>query len=87
MNHRSTANIVQFAQAFREETVLASDSLPKTVRPPAGAPRETRCASSKANGKPLCRRSPRRRTRSVPGGCPNQGPSLPDGRAAHGLDV
>ena len=39
VNHRSTATIVDFTQAFREETVLASDSLPKTVRPPSGAPK------------------------------------------------
>lgn len=33
-NNRSTANIVHFSQAFRDGTVLASDSLPKTIRPP-----------------------------------------------------
>jgi DNA helicase-2/ATP-dependent DNA helicase PcrA len=37
-NRRSTANIVSFAQAFRDATVLASESLPKTVRAPDGTP-------------------------------------------------
>lgn len=37
-NRRSTENIVAFAQAFRETTVLDSESLPKTVRAPEGTP-------------------------------------------------
>jgi DNA helicase-2/ATP-dependent DNA helicase PcrA len=37
-NNRSTANIVEFAREFREGTVLASDSLAKTIVPPPSAP-------------------------------------------------
>jgi DNA helicase-2/ATP-dependent DNA helicase PcrA len=35
-NRRSTANIIRFAQAFREATVLEKLSLPKEVRAPKG---------------------------------------------------
>ena len=35
-NHRSTATIVDFARAFREATVLESESLPKKVVSPPG---------------------------------------------------
>jgi superfamily I DNA/RNA helicase len=37
-NHRSTQNIVAFVEAFRRQTVLATISMPKTLRSPAGTP-------------------------------------------------
>jgi DNA helicase-2/ATP-dependent DNA helicase PcrA len=36
-NHRSTEKIVSFAEAFRQQTVLSSISMPKTLRPARGA--------------------------------------------------
>jgi DNA helicase-2/ATP-dependent DNA helicase PcrA len=37
-NHRSSARIVSFAEAFRRDTVLATISMPKAVRSPIGTP-------------------------------------------------
>ena len=37
-NWRSTRRIIEFTEAFRQATVLASVSMPKTVRAPAAAP-------------------------------------------------
>jgi len=55
-NRRSTANIVGFAQAFREATVLKRLSLPKQVRAPKGTPAGPPVRLLEGNWEALCER-------------------------------
>jgi len=55
-NHRSTKTIVEFAQAFRDETVLRADSLEKVVRAPKGTKRGRTLRLLQGNWPDVCGR-------------------------------
>ena len=73
VNHRSTSTIVRFTQAFREETVLASDSLPKTVRPPSNALKGTSVRLLEGEWAALCKKVAREAASLGAGKFPGQG--------------
>jgi DNA helicase II / ATP-dependent DNA helicase PcrA len=87
VNHRSTANIVHFAQTFREKTVLASDSLPKTVRPPSDAQKGRPVRLLEGEWEALCKKVAEEAASLGAGRLPRPGGSRPHRRTAHGLDI